>query len=115
MLINFNNAIIKLANLQHPKISLLNLRTLIINNNNHNWDKCEIQLFINDEYIGTTTAPGYIYELPEDYELDNCKIKLKLVGQISKYSSTKEFEKEITLLLVCSDVLVCSEELSVDE
>lgn len=108
--VNFNNAIIKLPEVVPPVIQPYVSNKVLIKNVNTNYlDRCKMVLDINGKIVVECEDDYCICHIPE--EAATIKIKAIIEGEASFYPVKKEFEIIYQKVNLCSELLLCSEEL----
>lgn len=131
--VNFNNARIKLPAIDRAIASIVGNNQIKITNPNTNFERSQMIVYLNDEALFTTTASEYIITIPDKYlqsiykptEEDmkqyvdipvcNFKLTVKIEGYSSLLYRKDTFTTFISLTIVCSNNLSCSDNITVRE
>lgn len=131
--VNFNNARIKLPTIDRPLTNVVGQNQLKLENPNTLFETCQMTVYINDEALFITKASEYLITIPDTYiqstyqpteedikqfgDIPACNFKLtvKVEGYSSMLYREETFTTFISLTVICSDNLVCSNNLTVRE
>lgn len=114
--VNFNNAKIKIPNLKAPEVAWKDNQTLLISHNNLNiFDEVRMKIYVDEEFKIDTYEDKMEYVTGEEASANTYKIKIELIGTVSKLNKTYTQTLTIEHTIICSDQVVCSNNLTCQE
>lgn len=110
--VNFNNARIKLPTLNPVLVAWKSINTLMFSHDNlSKFDECKIIVYKEGIKLFETNMPYFYYTVTKVSEGTPLSLEIVLEAKVHQYKTTNKTTYTLTQDIVCSEHIVCSEEL----
>ena len=114
--VNFNNARIKLPTLNHVLVAWKNTNTIIFSHDNlSKFDECKMIVYRKGEKLFETNMSSFSYTLDEVSVGTLISLDIELEAKVHQYKTKNKITYTLIQGVICSDNIVCSEELFCQE
>lgn len=110
--VNFNNARIKLPTLNPTLVAWKSIDTIIFSHDNlSKFDECKMIVYKKGEKLFETNMSYFYYTVTESLEGLPLSLEVELEAKIHHYKTKNKITYTLPPDIVCSEYVVCSEEL----
>lgn len=110
--VNFNNARIKLPTLTPVLVARKSINTIIFSHNNlSKFDECKMIVYKEGNKLFETNMPYFSYTVTEVLEGMYLSLEVELEAKVHQYKTKNKITYTLIQDIVCSEYVVCSEEL----
>lgn len=110
--VNFNNARIKLPTLNPALVAWKSIDTIIFSHDNlSKFDECKMTVYKKGEKIFETNMPYFYYTVTEVSEGTSLSLEVELEAKVHQYKTKNKITYTLPQDIICSEYVVCSEEL----